>query len=156
MSDSAIRTLIFPLKAGNILLPGAVVAEIIQFREPDFPLADSHEWILGALDWRSHKVPILDYDQLNGLPPIPPPEPPNPRLVILYGLKLAEAVPFYSFVCQNMPATVMISADQLDQFSADKQPGLLGSAKLGEDTVWLPDMDYLENLLAQSGIVDND
>jgi len=155
MSVQSIRSLLIPLKTGKIILPGAVVAEILQHRLPDIPLSNGPAWALGSLIWRNCTIPMLDFEQLNGLPQVYNETSDPLRLVVIYGLQLVNELPFYAFTCQGMPNTVMVTPPQMQSFTANKHPGLLGTVTLGEETIWLPDVQHIENLLAQTELMNN-
>lgn len=60
----SIRCLLIPVTDHNLLLPAAVVAEVIDYREPD-PLPDhlaDQEWLFGFASWRDQKVPLVSME----------------------------------------------------------------------------------------------
>lgn len=62
-SEQGLRGVLIPAGHKHILLPNAAVAEIIVFREPT-PKAGMPNWLLGFIDWRGLKTPVIAWERL--------------------------------------------------------------------------------------------
>jgi len=54
-----------PFRGGRLLLPGNVVAEVIDYQKP-MPHEHGPAWLLGELEWNSWQVPIISFAMLSG------------------------------------------------------------------------------------------
>lgn len=144
MNVNTVRSLLIPLSGGKLLVPNAVVAEIIAHREPDVPHSQP-EWLRGMLHWRGKDVPLVSLETLLGISAKGGKE--KPRIVIFYGLQNADNLPFYAINTIGMPTTLLIKEDTLESPKKVKRAGILASVEIEGKSAWLPDFDYLEKLL---------
>ena len=61
-----VRSLIAPISGGGILLPGSMIAEVVNYSEPE-AFATGPEWLLGELRWNGWQIPIVNFALLAGL-----------------------------------------------------------------------------------------
>ncbi len=112
---AAIRSLIVPLTDYNILLPGSVVAEVAPYQDP-LPLptgADVPGWLLGAVDWRGTRVPVLSMEALGG-DAAAPMAGVRARLIILKALGGSPQLTFYAVVAQQIPRLQPVTEGALE------------------------------------------
>ncbi|MDZ7811113.1 MAG: chemotaxis protein CheW [Arhodomonas sp.] len=64
-----IRCLMVPVGEGRWLVPGALVAEVIDYREPGEAPADAPPWLAGFVAWRGRQIPTLRPEVLAGEAP---------------------------------------------------------------------------------------
>lgn len=140
----SVRSLLIPSNGGQLLVAGAAVAEVINYQTPQ-QIADEPTWFLGLVDWRNLKIPLISLQEIMQLEPV---VAENLRLVIFYGLHQSD-IPFYAVIATAMPHTRTITAEVLSSPVAVDHAGILAQVGLIEQTVWLPDLEYLESLLAQ-------
>ncbi len=142
----ATRCLLISITGGQLLLPSAVVAEVIRYREAETPMNEP-DWLLGLLSWRNRKLPLLSLEKFFGSKRQTVPE--DPRIIVLYGLHHTDSLPFYAFITQNMPQSLLIKPNSLHNPKTSQRAGLLASVGLSEQqTGWLPDLEYLEKQLS--------
>ena len=148
LSDfSAVRCLLVPINQGQLLLPTAMVAEISHYIRPE-AVATQPEWLLGMIHWRQQRLPLLSIESLLSLPLET--TTPRQRTVVVYGLEAPQQLPFYAFLAIDIPKTITVVAEQLGHFSTEVPQGLMFSVQMPEqETVWVPDLGYLETLLNQ-------
>jgi len=148
-TSQSVRSLLIPLSSGWLLLPGAMVAEVIPFRAPDQPHREDG-WLKGLLQWRDQTLPLISFEQIAHL------EQPrctdNPRIIICYGVRNPKKIPFYGIVTPSIPLSVNVNENTLKSPVpiAEQHHGLLASVIVVNKTAWLPDIDYIEKLLIES------
>ena len=148
-NNSAVRCLLIPFGAGQLLLPTAVIAEITSDYEPERLDGNQPDWLLGIINWREQRIPLLSIEKAFSLPMIHSVN--KARTVILYGLESPHTMAFYAFQTVDVPRTLakVTSEDLIINPKAEKHTGLLFNVNVHEtETAWLPDLSYLENLLA--------
>ncbi|EDN67314.1 chemotaxis-related protein [Beggiatoa sp. PS] len=149
-NDIFIRCLLIPIGEEQLLLPSAIIAEITSYSEPTPITKQQPDWLLGNIDWRNKNVPLLAVENILSLPTVS--SDVKYHTVILYGLENLQRLPFYGFRITEMPRSFMVTADSLlNNQDAKIGPGLAYQVNIHntEKTAWLPDLDYLENLLSQ-------
>jgi chemosensory pili system protein ChpC len=145
-----IRCLLIPVGKEQLLLPSAIVAEITAYSEPTLITKQQPDWLLGNIDWRNQNIPLLAVENLLSLSTAS--SDVKYRTVILYGLENLQVLPFYGLRITEIPRSFMVTADNLINNPGTKvRRGLAYNVKLHptDDTAWLPDLTYLENLLSQ-------
>lgn len=151
--DNIVRSLLIPIKGGKLLVPSAIVAEVtslLTFEEiPENP----YDWLDGMLLWRGQRVPLLNIEKILALPPGK--KPKRQRIIILYGLEIGQTIPFYALLASDIPRTLILTEENVVKIGEGKRhSGIVFHAKvLGEENVWLPDLNYLEQLLKESSAV---
>ncbi len=143
MTDKLIiRSLLTPINGGQVLLPSAVIAEVTSYRQLE-RVDTPPDWFLGILQWRGQQVPMVCIEKILSLTPVPPTF--KHCIVILYGLESPQ-LPFYGFLAVDVPRVIAISEESLTHPTQEGRPGLAFSVTLlNQDTVWLPDLAYVEN-----------
>ena len=149
MTDKTIiRSLLIPLKGGQLLLPSAVVAEVTAYHQPEAMAGAYPDWLLGISHWRKQQVPLVSIEKLLSLSSVVPTT--KHRLVVFYGLDSSH-LPCYALVAAEVPRVVTISEDSLTNPGVETRPGLVFSVTINnKETAWLPDLVYLETLLRKT------
>ena len=57
--------LLLPLSDRSLVLPNVAVAELIGY-QPCTPLPHQPAWLLGWIDWRSQRLPLLSFEAACG------------------------------------------------------------------------------------------
>jgi chemosensory pili system protein ChpC len=148
IDKTIIRSLLIPLNGGQLLLPIAAVAEVTPYHKPETVATSSPDWLLGVVHWRNHSVPLVSIEKLLSLSTVIPTT--KHRLVVFYGLESTQ-LPFYAIVAAEVPRVINLSESSLSNPGVETRPGLVFSAIINNrETVWLPDLGYLENLLRKT------
>jgi len=61
----SIKCVIFTLRKENILVPNALVAEIISVKDIE-DTGHAESWYMGRMEWRGTDVPLLSFDAAGG------------------------------------------------------------------------------------------
>ncbi|MEN8215790.1 MAG: chemotaxis protein CheW [Pseudomonadota bacterium] len=146
MPNTQVRCLLIPIGEEQLLLPSAVVAEVSPYNEPEQMSDNQHKWLLGIINWRNQRVPLLSIEEALSLPSATSVK--KYRTVILYGLEFTQTMPFYAFISTEVPRTLTVTEESLTNPSANVRSGVVFQVKVDNtETAWLPDLTYLENLL---------
>ncbi|AUI69445.1 chemotaxis protein CheW [Beggiatoa leptomitoformis] len=152
VNENVVRSLLVPISSGCFLLPSTLVAEVTPYTSPT-PVADTQpEWLLGTIQWREQKVPVLSINTALSLPTVNISN--NYRIVVLYGLEAPQMLPFYAFLATDIPQALSVKPEDLLNPYEEKRKGLIFGVQLAEKdhlkNAWLPDFTYLEGLIKKS------
>lgn len=148
--NEIVRSLLIPVNGANLLLPAAVVGEVVPCVALEI-IDKQPEWLLGIASWRNQRVPVLNLDKILGVPPIEASK--NHRLVVLYGLEVPQMIPFYAITATDTPRTLGISPTMLTSPTETDNSALVFKVQLNaevEEEAVLMDLTHLENLLRKS------
>ncbi len=141
-----VRSLLISTQDQPLLLPISVVAEITHYLKPRKTTDHGPNWLLGTLDWRHQQLPMIALETLiTGKEYI---LSSKSHLLILYGLEASHSLPFYGFPILEVPRVLNLNEKDLTQPIIENQSGLAFKVNLlGKETVWLPDLTYIENAI---------
>lgn len=126
-----------PLQGASLLVPYACVAEIV-----NLSLRSNIGSFLGEVDWRGVRIPVLSLERACGRKVEVPRG--RVRLVVLYGLRDKESLPYYAIVLDGAPRTESVQPDLLEEGAAS-DCGLLGSGvMMGGQAYHIPDLEAIE------------
>jgi len=63
--EEAVHALIIPLKTWSVIVPSALVAEVIAVKQLN-PIPAAEPWVVGVVGWRSRPVPVVSFSHLLG------------------------------------------------------------------------------------------
>ena len=139
----ALPTFLIPLQKSNLVLPNAAVAEIIPY-EPLRRVQDTPDWFLGFLSWRGIQVPVASFEMLTverasfSLVSVA-----SANLVIVRALGTLSEFSYMAIVAQTLPRLLRVGADELIATDDVPQRTEMIKARLGEDLVSIPDLDFI-------------
>ena len=139
-----LASFVIPLQKSNLVLPNAAVAEIIPY-EPLRRVPDTPDWFLGFLSWRGVQVPVASFEMLTverasfSLVSVA-----SANLVILRTLGEGSEFSYMAIVAQTLPRLVRVAPDELFATDDDAEKTELVKARLGDDLVSVPDLDFIE------------
>ena len=108
-ASTTVHCLQIPLYQDTLLLPNAAVAEIIAYAEPEV-IDDGPEWLIGKLNWRERKVPLISYELASGGEM---PDKTGNRIAVLNTLNSNPRVPYIAIVTQGIPSMKLIQEKHL-------------------------------------------
>ncbi len=144
-----IHSLLVPLKDKQLLLPNVSVAEIVPFSHL-LTTASKVDWILGIIEWRSVRLPVVCYEMLNAQS-TPAPNP-NARFAIINGIGGHPSLPFYAILTQGIPRLVRIHESDIQEVEAMHKGAYDATAVtlLGTEAAMIPDLEKVEMALLAS------
>lgn len=144
-----IRGVLVPISETRLLLPNAVIAEVITFVSPD-PVATKATWLLGKVNWRNYKLPLVSIASFAGF--VGRESLLNVKIAILKGLSGQAQVPYLAILTQGFPKLTVVGAEsvQVDTV-AQRREGIAMSVRLtaDESDAHIPDLDAIEAAVAR-------
>lgn len=136
-----IHTLIIPLANSSLLVPSALIAEVVNVAELS-PVPLSEKWMLGLLNWRARPVPVVSFDflmgaglQLAG---------PRSKIVVFYPLPGRKPWEFFGALTSGEPQPRSFSdAAALNNTLENDNPYAAVTIRLEASVVCIPDLDAL-------------
>lgn len=142
-ASEEIRCMLLPLREGRLLVPNAVVAEIIGYRTPD-RLEHKATWLQGQVNWQQRSVLVIDFERMIGRPNVG--AGVRQRIAVCYALNTEGGWPLLGLVAQGIPRLLRVKREVIT--SARSAPSGESPVRM---TLWVsgeelmvPDIDYLQ------------
>lgn len=151
MADKEIRTIVAPLKAGNVLFPNSVVAEILNYSLPE-PLKKAPAWVLGEMAWRGWQVPVINVDLLiNEGSSTSNSATSKSRILIIKTLGESTQVNYIGLVIEGLPSLKKVTAQSLIEKRTDGLPETIFSEVTIDDLqAFVPELGSLTRLVEEA------
>lgn len=140
-----VRSVLIPLGDRQLLLPNAVVAEVMGFQTPD-PVQEAPEWFLGYLAWRGVMIPVISFEAMTGGYAVMPGH--RGRIAIMNALGDHPRLSHYGLVVQAIPSLVRVSGDNVIPVVREDEaenPLIRLSVELDMSQAIIPDLDEVEH-----------
>lgn len=137
--------LLLPLSDRCLVLPNVAVAELIGYQACT-PLAGQPAWLLGWIDWRSQRLPLLSFEAACGAQTH---IGERARIVVLNALGDTPRR-FFALLVQGIPRSCKLDS-QLNYVDVPLAPLELAAVQVGEQVARVPDLPGLEQLLQTAG-----
>ncbi|RMG36365.1 MAG: chemotaxis protein CheW [Gammaproteobacteria bacterium] len=148
LKTEEIRSLLVPLNAFPLLLPNAVVAEIIYFHELT-PVSNAPAWVAGSTDWRQCRLPVVRFEPLLGEQVA---ASQRQRIVVCHSLSPEAKHPFIGIAASAIPRLVRVREDIVTAESlrdAWQDAPLRGALRVDGQLAVIPDLPKLEKRLSE-------
>lgn len=146
-----IRALMVAVANGRVLVPNALVSEIITAASPE-PITGAPTWIRGRVNWRGWRVPLFSLSLLAGLAAVEPTL--NAKITVLKALGGNPRMPFMAMTCIGFPRLTTVASEELlpagGVGSDTHRAGVLMEILLREDRAILPDLPMIESLITEA------
>ncbi len=146
-----IRALMVTVASGRVLVPNALVSEIITAAAPE-PVPGAPAWIRGRVNWRGWRVPLFSLSILAGIADAE--SPLNAKVTVLKALGGNPRLPFMAMTCVGFPRLTTVASNELlpagDAASSVERPGVLMDVLLREDRAMLPDLPAIQRLIEET------
>ncbi len=148
---TTVRSQLIPLADMRLLLPTTCVAEIVDWQQPE-AMDDAPTWLLGMLEWRGLRIPLLSFEAANGRPRGEVSR--RGRIAVLNGINGDPELPFYALQLQGIPRLTLVDETHIVAApdAEEPLPLVLEYAKLQGQAVLIPDQDKLEALIKSAGL----
>ena len=146
-----IKCVILTLRKENVIVPDALVAEIISVKDIEGD-ANKPEWYLGDMKWRGHNVPLLSFEAAGGgeftkvnL---------NTQAVVLYAVGEGGDVnenPYIALVMSGVPHVSDFSREQfkIDSEVMEDHPMVAQNVRINGARVSILDVDAMVDMVAE-------
>lgn len=141
---TAIHCLMIPVSNEILLLPNASIAEVIAFQTPDADNS-SNDWLLGRINWRDYRVPVLSFELLTGIGSELSTRKGS-RIAILNTLNGNSKLPYIGMVTQGIPHLQVVQEKNIipNAQDADKSACIKAYVLVNGEPAAIPDIDELE------------
>jgi chemosensory pili system protein ChpC len=138
-----IRGVLIQVEGERLLLPNAVVAEVLSFSTPE-AVEGAPDWLLGSIRWRGWQMPLVAFSRMVGI--AEEQGGLGSKVVVLKALGGNPKAPYFAVLTQGFPRLVTVPRDQLlPQDDGESLPdGVLSRVMLREDTAVVPDLLRIE------------
>lgn len=145
----SIKCIILTLRNQNVIVPDALVAEIISVKEIEEG-AGKPEWYLGDMKWRGINVPLMSFEAAGGMKHAK--VNLNTQAAILYAVtKDGEEVkhPYIGLVMSGVPHISNFSREQFkfDSDAAEDHPMIAQNVRINGASVSILDVDSMMNMV---------
>jgi len=135
-----VRCLVLPLAGGALLVPNTCIAEVAAYAAPS-PVEAGREWLLGTVEWRGLRMPLVSFEALRGGPL--PEAAGRARIAVFNSVGAAEEVSFYGVLLQDIPRLQRVVVEELAAGSAEG-PYTIAETVIAGQVLTIPDLDGLE------------
>ena len=144
-----IRGVLIHVEGDSLLLPNAVVAEVLSFSAPD-AVEGAPDWLLGNIRWRGWQMPLVAFSRMAGI--AEEQGGLGSKVVVLKALGGNPKAPYFAVLTQGFPRLVTVPREQLQpQEEAEPLPdGVLARVMLREDSALVPDLARIEARIQES------
>jgi len=132
------------------LLPNAAIADVLAFEHVEINTG-SPDWLLGFVDWRDRRLPLVAVEGLLGLPI--PERMPRARLLVVNTVTDQVMAGQYVMVAQGYPHLVTVNERALQQDWSDDLPERDNTAcrvRIGTNVALIPNLDRIESKIASA------
>lgn len=148
VAHDSVHTLILPLSQSALLVPSAMVAEVVNVGEL-IPTARPEAWFVGLMNWRFRTVPVISFDHLLHGQALPP--NPRSKIVVFYPLEGRKANEFFGVLTQGEPQPRSFGdPESLSDTQDSDNPYLTVKIRLDKITVGIPRVEALAKLMYSS------
>ncbi|NOX42927.1 MAG: chemotaxis protein CheW [Gammaproteobacteria bacterium] len=145
-----IHSQLLTLEVGQLILPNTAVAEIIHYSDPT-PVDDSPEWLLGTMEWRGIRIPLMSLEQAMG--DNVPARNANNHIAIINCLDADSALHFYGIVTIGLPRLINIDEKKIMPSTNEaNNPLVLSNVLINESESIIPNLDAIEALVKETGL----
>jgi len=136
-----IRVLMAPIAGGGLLVPGSVVAEVIDFASPK-PYRDAPDWLMGELEWKGWHIPIVNFARLAGTSGDNR-VPPRSRILVVRTLTEDSSVLYIGLIIGGLPRFRTVTTGNLEETATTTAEGVFSHVSVEEQAAAIPDLDAL-------------
>ena len=151
MSNEAavdISAVLLPMTGQLLIVPSAMVAEIIKRRDLVQP-PGAPDWLLGQVKWHQVRVPVISFESLNDDAITDPAS--GSRIVIFAALSEPELMPVrhYALLTRGVPNLLRLTPEDLHEIpELPLGPAERMKLRVHGQAGALPDFDYIERKVA--------
>lgn len=141
---TAIHCLMIPVSSEILLLPNAAIAEVAAYQVPE-PDTSTNDWLLGRINWRDYRVPVISFELLTGTGSDTPINKSS-RIAILNTLNGNSKLPYIGMITQGIPHLQVVQEKNIisNHQGADKSECIKEYVMLNGEPAAIPDIDEIE------------
>jgi chemosensory pili system protein ChpC len=136
-----VRSLIAPISGGGILLPGSMIAEVVNYAEPE-AFATGPEWLLGELRWNGWQIPVVNFALLAGLTPDDA-VPDRARVLVVKTFSMSASILHIGMIIEGLPRLKSVTPANLVEKEGQTPEGVFSHVQVEDQAAVIPDLDAL-------------
>lgn len=141
-----IRTILGPVDGGQLMLPGSVVAEVVDFSEPK-SFDDAPAWLLGQIGWQDWNVPVVSFAVLSGLAESESASSKS-RILVVKSLNASSSTPYLGILINGLPKLAKVDSDSLGEINqASEFPSVFRVVEFDGKQAIIPDLDAMAEII---------
>ena len=141
--STRLHTLELPLQNIPLIIPSAVVAEVIN---PPLltPVPYGQPWLRGVIGWRTLAVPVVSFEALMGV--AAPERGSESKVVIFYPMNGRREWEFYGVLVASEPRPQALDGSQpaAGQAELPDTPYIAAGIKIGDKVLAIPDLEAMK------------
>lgn len=140
--------MLLPLNGYDLLLPKSIVSEVI-FKPTLNINNDENDWLIGSLEWKQQKVPLISFEHLCNQPRNI--HTPHLRAVIFHVLDHVEKLNYYAVEASAIPRPLILDSRALhkhDEMLNKHSEAISYFVKIGSKELVIPNFEKLEALIS--------
>lgn len=146
-----IRAVLIPTaKDRKLLLPNAMVAEVMTYRDPE-PVDLGKKWITGAIDWRGNRLFLIDFAYLTDETANTEHNRKSHNIAVIKTINYTDKMSHFAVLSKGIPKLQLVSRGdmQLHEDRPIKHSAIASLVSIQDETADIPDMNYLESNLIE-------
>ncbi len=142
----SVHCMLAPLENAALLLPTQVVAEVVEYQQPE-PISATPDWFLGQIDWENRHIPVFSYSALiQGTAPAAIAQ--RNRIMVVKSLTESARVSYLGFLVSDIPKLVTVLPDHLTNTGDEnKSLGVFCHVMIDGQHAVIPDLERLTHLV---------
>ena len=142
-----LRALVAAIPGSSVIVPGGVVAEVMEFTEPQ-PLPNAPDWLPGEMSWNGWKIPIVNLGRLAGTAPDAA-IPQRSRILVIKTLAEDTSILYVGIPISGLPRLQQVTRGSLVESGERTQEGIFSHVSIDGKPAVIPDLDALARLVEQ-------
>lgn len=143
--NDTLSSALVPLQQRPLLLPAVCIIEILDYSRPtEFNAA--MDWLLGNIQWRSQKIPVVSFERLNQRQFAE--FSATNRIMIIRRTTEECEVPYYGMVIQGLPQPHTLTKGEISTSQDSVGPAEKMQALFREIPVVIPNLGFVEKQLS--------
>jgi chemosensory pili system protein ChpC len=145
-----VRSVLIPLHELQLLLPNAVIAEVIAYQQPDPGESGGPDWLIGTIMWRGVVIPVVSFEGMLGEQVVLPGH--RGRIMVMNTLNQNQKVTHIGLLVQAIPSLVRVSANNIIPHNPDDEldPLVKQQVELDLNPALIPELDEIERQVTEA------
>ena len=146
IQDASVSVMLLRLQHKEILVPKAMVSDVLSWKEELFSPAKTHSsWKIGEYLWQDWRVPLVCFESL--IEPGFNREPlQKPKIVVVKSFQKGFENEHYALLCQGFPKPLILGEQSLENLHIDdEQDWIEYSISIGSRVLDVPDFESLQS-----------
>jgi chemosensory pili system protein ChpC len=139
-SAQVLANIILPVQGDNILLPSALIAEVVLVGQ--LSSAISSPILLGHLLWREQDIPVVCFEGLRD--GALPQNVEIRQIAVFHGLSEKQKLPYFAMVLSAAPHLSRLASTDLEAVYGPQNPLVHSRVRAAGQNLLIPNWDYLE------------